>query len=255
MVKSKRTAQALFDKTIKRARERLRYHTLKYANEKVSDMAEDVANSARDKAVEFLYKNATPKDENSEMLLGEVANRIVVQESYTRDGAKGYFVGIVDENALEGLPLYLELGTGKMGAENPHEEVVSGRSIGWEYQYFPEHANGFFFKYNNRKFYPYLTDSDYHPIEGGTRVYQKSSGSVVTRRLKDGREIKYYRKPTDKSKFKQSNANGEIIDYGDKRIYSRKPNYNSVFSIGMKPVRYIYNAKQWVKETYGKRKG
>lgn len=251
-IRNKKTAKQLFDKTLKRARERLRYHTLKYANEKVSEVSEQVAESARNKAVELLYANATPKDENSRMLLGDVADRIVIEESYTRSGEKGYFIGIIDENDLDGLPMYLEYGTGKMGAEDPHEEVASGkRSIGWEYQYFPEHKDGFYFSYKNRKITPYLTDSDYHPIEGGLRAYKKSSGSIVTRRLKDGREIRYFRKPTSESKLKKNNAYGEIVDYEGYRVYPQKPNWGSVFSIGMRPVRYLYGTKRWLKETYG----
>ena len=95
------------DKSFESKMSRAISRSVKIATEKI---AKDIANVARDSAREILLRDATPKDENSMVLLYKVANSIKVNKI---DDNK-YIITVPDDE--EHLPRYLEYGSGLRGA-------------------------------------------------------------------------------------------------------------------------------------------
>lgn len=219
------------------------------------EKSKEIAEKFRDLAKQNL-NNAQPAS-GSEGLISKIQESIEVNSSMRSltkavrgsKQAKGYIVHIPIDK--EGLVMFLEYGTGLKGKYNPHPESVEakvdGFKVGWNYAvhlndsrpitfrnqygkkvtmnvpyYIKKYGKtGFVFKKKAGKYidredliFPIVKKVQYNWVKGYTR--------------KNGTRVKPYTRKSNKE-----------------RIITSKSEY--VLSEGIKPVRFIYDAKQEVR--------
>jgi hypothetical protein len=211
------------------------------ANQKADELSERLMNVAQKKALEYIdtYTEFKPTS-GSLKQLEDLKNRIVVTKTKSKSKTGNqYKLSVKNLKSKDDFALFLEYGTGHRGSLHSGE---TGNKD-WEYKINPEHDPNFFFEYGEDKF---LANSDNYPTEPKKFVkLQNEDKYKIKRTLKDGSIIYYYRKARAK---KDSNAYGQIVRGDDYAIYPQKPNYKYVRSIGLRPARYMYKTRMFVKK-------
>ena len=202
----------------------------KFGEELSRRLCEVFALRARDRLLTY----ATPKDNESYSQLVDLASTIVAKESST---GLGYEVSIPVDN--EGLLLFLEYGTGTMGALDEHPEAGK---VGWKYALNREsyiNEGWFFNRYPTRRnssigefetAVAYLDANDINPVKN--RVRYVSERVRVKGYPRDGKKVKSYTR-------KRPVAKTKVYEYDDS---------GTAFSRGLLPVRFIYDTKQELRE-------
>lgn len=201
-------------------------------NQVMGPIAKLFQNNARERV-----NDATPKDATSEYLLNRVKKSIILFED--KQNCK-YTVEVLPvEN---GLPAYLEYGTGWAGAFDQHEEASKDN---WDYAINRESyitragRTGWFFSSEDS----YVDKDDEHPVRiVQKRTKRKEFVKAHTRKLKNGTEVsvrRYMRKRP----------------HGDKEITSVREYDKWVFSDGLRPVRFLYRTKEEIKNKLADWKG
>ena len=211
----------------------------KHISRTVSDRAERIASEVTRSATEIFVNNAkkyldesTPKDENSARLIEDIKNNIYSSKSSSSD----HSYNVTIEADPEGLVLFLEYGTGLMGLAYGHEndDLVKwnyasnlGASHGADRYVSHNGSIGWFF---SSKRGTYIDKNDESPVE-------------VYRPTREWFDVRSYER------------NGHIVR-SHKRRYRRWTNVKirpeSVFTEGLKPIRYIYRATEDVRRALEK---
>ena len=204
------------DRFKKDLKEKVNNELSKISNKLSEKMAKAFVKSAR----ATLKKNSNPKDSNSKAMVEQISSSI-------------HYIKLDNGKSIVRIPrsdltMFLEYGTGIAGSYNEHPEAYE---FGWKYVLHPEHYKrptniienlkyngyGWFYKKKRRS---YLDVSDSTNIIQRKSVEQNVKGYF----RKDGVYVKpYIRNKTVKSFVKMK---------------------NTVFTQGIKPVRFIYTAKQ-----------
>lgn len=180
----------------------------RYIENKFGKVSEDISNKMANafvkRAKQTLIENATPYKEKSADIVRKLSKHI---SKTKKDGR----VAVRVNPDREGLYMFLEYGTGLVGASNPHPQA---KRIGWKYaknqDRYETIDNKFGFIYN------------YNPI----RYIDAEDKFIV--KVYSGVK-KYVSKKT-----------------GETKVYGPYDNYRrtvKILSSGLKPVRYIYNTR------------
>lgn len=194
------------------------------------DLSKKICDVFVDKAKENLNR-ATPKDGISNALVEQVKNNIYASRSASKESK---WIISVDRDP-EDLCMFLEYGTGLNGGFEPHPEASK---IGWDYMVNVDNPKiykwykndlGWFFSANKST---YIDEHDEYPV-----VEYKTMGIAED-------DVKpYFRK-------------GKLVNL--KGYHRVRPYYlngkikETVFSHGLYPVRYFYDAKIFVKDLLSK---
>lgn len=212
---------------------------LKIGREKSKEVAELFQKTAR----ETLLSNSNASPE-SEHLIQSIANSITVEEDTrtlsrrTGTGSKnkvetGYVVRVPIDR--EGLVVFLEYGTGLEGLRDQHEEVKLG-SVNWEYA-------------NRRNEVNPITGQPHYITRDGKRgfVFRDKLNNYI-----DANDVKFHNQYTITERWVKGyvRSDGTIVKpykrhLKNPKLITRKKTY--VLSSGIKPVRFIYKAKQEVR--------
>lgn len=204
------------------------------------DLSRQIANAVQSGAKYKLLTRATPKDGSSEFDVQTVANNIIVE-----DYGDEHIVTVLDD--FEGLGMFLEYGTGLAGRDGYHPEAGN---IGWQYAINEDNysfakagpsgrrVRGFKYKYSGN----YLDENDINP------VYMHSVKTV-----KPSVYVSHTNAYTDKR--------GRNIPAHDRVIVRKGGHYEYhqyypqwVLSRGLKPIRYMYDAKSDVSRLINRHK-
>jgi len=210
------------------------------------DLNEDLANAFVESSRTILKNNSSPKDSQSANMIQIISDSITYEENertlYNSNQNKefkttGYVVRVpIDKN---GLVMFLEYGTGLEGKNNRHEEADK---IGWKYATNDNTIKQIRYvfsgveKIRNIKWYTSINSKKGF-------VFKKKSNSYI-----DSKDIIFQNehKPYEVITPTKPNKNGIIA----KPYIRKKPNADKqlfgdyVISSGIKPVRFIYTAKQ-----------
>lgn len=247
-----------FRKALKKFRRNLEQNVNERALRRGYEMSYDVATDFVELAKNNLDK-AQPAPE-SQNLIQQIRDSIVVESSRRtlsrRSGdnpdkprvADGFTVRVPMDK--EGLVMFLEYGTGLSGLRNPHPESsdakTQGFKVGWQYA-----VNRNKFKTvtlrNNRNQSVRVTQPCYI-VRDGKRgfVFKYKKGVYI-----DREDVLFKNEYTTKYSWVKgyTDKNGRVVKpyvryHKNAKTYISKSTY--VLSSGIKPVRFIYDAKKEV---------
>jgi hypothetical protein len=226
----------------------------KTINTELLRIGEDKSKEYADKFVELAKANldrATPSPE-SQPLVDEIKNNMrVVKDKRKIDGGERATVG---HNVLipmdpQGLTLFLEYGTGLIGKHNKHPQTdilkmySGGLFMDWKYAINDNtkkviKRRGLFAKQKE------MTIDWYVEMFGGRGfVFRKNKNSYV-----DADDKEFHNKTSNRIRWiKEYKRKDGTVVKAHKRYNVKQKNFESkgtyVFSEGIKPVRFIYDAK------------
>lgn len=193
------------------------------------DLSRQIANAVQSGARYKLQTRATPKNGAYEYDIQKVANNIIVSEDYD-----GHIVTVEDDQ--EGLAMFLEFGTGIAGYEEEHPEASE---VGWDYAI------------NSDRYTYARSGPNGRPVRGfkfkdiGNYLDAHDVNPIYMHSVKDVRPAVYV------SHTKAYiDKNGRYMPSHDRLIHRKGGHYEYhqyypqwVLSRGLKPIRYMYDAK------------
>jgi hypothetical protein len=230
-----------FNESLRRARRRIYYLLDERTKEFSKDIAERICEVFVSRAKKRLLEGtnrATPNADSAAMVQA-------LADSITTRPLENGRCSVVIPVDQEGLFMFLEFGTGLMGEQNGNPDAAA---VGWGYalnraEY---HNGGWYFtrqrtqrtktKDFEETHIAYVDQSDIYPVmEHRTRTYT-SERVRVRGYSRNGHYVKTY---TRKRPNPKTSEYSYTVEHKD-----------TVFSKGLKPVRYIYDTKQEIFELF-----
>lgn len=216
-----------FEASMRKFRDSLRNiakREIEFAGKSIQkNVCEAIQRLAQDRLLE--YNEASAESEN---LITDIAFENIYIDEPTGE------VRVTSD--AEGLVLFLEYGTGLTGRENNTSDgLADANRVGWNYAL---HANRYKKLRNGRQGW-FFENKNEHYVDKNDWIPPEESTVKSTYRQR----VRFY--------IRQRNGRTEYVkSYARKRPHGPKirSTKNLVFSSGIKPIRYMYEAKKKVKE-------
>ena len=220
-----------FSASMRKFRDKLRYFVMSQTEELTKEASEEVAKTIVRIAQNNLVNRATPSPESKELITG------------LKNNISSYKNTISIQSDPEGLMMFLEYGTGINN--KPHPEA---NKIGWEYGV------------NSDKYiiFKKTDQSGNNKIRNMGWVFERKNNHYIDRNdWKISDDSKFKTSYNERVRFYFRKDGTYVKSYTRKRPHGPKVKSEKelVFSSGIKPVRYIYDAKKAVRDFVDLNKG
>lgn len=228
--------QTEYSKALNRFRVNLSRGINNKINKQTNNIVYSLMLNARSKAQSNILATPITYTLGSERALANLANRIVIKQTKSKK-LNAYKLTVSNLQKENDFALFLEYGTGFMAKRKspPSKDISWAYMVNDKRNYITTPAFMFDAKKDS-----FVYETDRYPMI----LHSKKKIRDHSFRTVNGKEISYIRT----AKVKDVGKNGKIIRKNGYAYYPSKPDYSKVLSFGIKPVRYMYKTRKFIKE-------